>query len=115
MTRSVWKGIKLHQWYTEYPDRQASFEQLLNEPHGVIPLLDDEKDRLKAEYVTLHMNAMMISKGLNEEGDTKFKAKRIWYILLTEEKFYHNCKLVNDFCLRFLNRSLTLSALKYFY
>ena len=52
------------------------------------------------------MNARMISKGLNEEGDTKFKAERIWYILLTEEKFYHNCKLVNDFCLRFLNRSL---------
>ena len=91
---------------SEYLDRQASFEQLLNESHGVTPLLDDEKDRLKAEYVTLHLNAMMVSKKLNEEGYIELKAERIWYLLLTDEKYYHSCKFLNDFCLRFLIRSI---------
>ena len=90
----------------EYPDRQASFEQLLNESHGVTPLLDNEKDRLKAEYVTLHLNAMMVSKKLNEEGYIDLKAERIWYLLLTDEKYYHSCKFLNYFCLKFLNRSI---------
>ena len=91
---------------SEYLDRQALFEQLLNESHGVTPLLDGEKDRLKAEYVTLHLNAMMVSKKLNEEGYIELKADRLRYLLLTDEKYYHSCKFLNDFCLRFLNRCI---------
>ena len=75
-----------------YRERQESFDKLLNAPQGLLsPLLDDEKNRLNAEYVTLHLNAMVALKGLKEDSESKFKAERVWYILLSEEKFYRNC------------------------
>ena len=36
----------------ELEDRRQSFSKLLNTPHGIHPLLSDEKERLMAEYVT---------------------------------------------------------------
>ena len=35
----------------------------------------------------------------------KYFDKDMWYVLLTEEAFYKNCKYVNNFSLKFLNRS----------
>ena len=43
------------------------------------------------------------------QGVVKIKKKLpknyIWYKLLTDEKLFSNCKKVNEFALRFLNRS----------
>ena len=85
-------------------DRKDSFSQLLYLPHGIHPLVDSEKERLKAEYVTLLLNAESVMQRF--DGDNvKYTDKDIWYELLTEEKFYRNCKYVNHFSLKFLNRS----------
>lgn len=90
----------------EFHDRQESFEKLLDKLNGVNPLLDDEKRRLKAEYVTLHANAMVVLNELKPENEIKFITEKVWYNLLTQERFYRNCKLVNFHCLKFLNRTL---------
>ena len=90
----------------DYQDRKESFQKLLDLQDGINTLLDDEKERLKTEYVTLHMNAMMVLEDLKESCDTEFKIERVWYRLLTEEICYKNCKLVNFICLKYLNRSL---------
>ena len=36
----------------------------------------------------------------------RWTLQRIWYVLLTEKRYYENCLNVNDFALRFLTRSL---------
>lgn len=85
----------------EISDRKVAFEALLDEPHGLDILLSDEKTRLKSEYQTMLVNAseiMAMNDGLKKIED-------IWYIMLTEEKFYRNCKFLNYYALQFLNRS----------
>ena len=44
----------------EFEVRNDSFSKLLDEPHDINPLLPDEKQRLQAEYVTLHRNALTV-------------------------------------------------------
>ena len=88
----------------EFEDRRDAFSKLLNTPHGIHPLLNDEKERLKAEYVTLHMNAMDVIAKFGGNG-RKFTLEQVWYALLTEERYYNNCKFVNFITLKYLNRS----------
>ena len=87
----------------EFEDRKQSFECLLDLPHGSTPLLNDEKERLKAEYETLHLNAMTTLKNLDCTDRKSLIAT--WYTLLTDEKMYKDCKLVNHIALKYLNRS----------
>ena len=63
--------------------------------YGINPLLDDEKQRLCAEYVTLHKNAMTVLEDLKGDSETKFKLEKVRYVLLTEERYYRNYKFVN--------------------
>ena len=49
---------------------------------------------------------MVVLNEMNENIDTKFKSERVWYSLLTEEKYYRNCKFVNFYSLKLLNRSV---------
>ena len=58
--------------------------------YGINPLLDDEKQRLCAEYVTLHKNAMTVLKDLKGDSETKFKLEKVRYVLLTEERYYRS-------------------------
>ena len=89
---------------SEFEQRQESFKKLLDTPHGINPLLSDEKQRLAAEYVTLHRNAMTVLTAKRDDNG-KFNLEQIWYELLTEEMYYKNCKFVNFIALKFLNRS----------
>ena len=84
----------------EFPERKESFVQLLEFPCGINPLVNDEKVRLIAEYATLHQRVLHELK-----GDDALKLESLWYVLLTEEEYYKNCKFANHFCLHFLNRS----------
>ena len=88
----------------EFEQRRESFEKLMDTPHGINPLLNDEKQRLLAEYATLHRNAMTVLKAKRDDN-AKFNLEQIWYELLTEEIYYKNCKFVNFIALKFLNRS----------
>ena len=74
---------------------------LLDEPSGPVPLIEEEKARLKAEYTTLLLNSQDIQE--NSKVNTP---EDLWYVLLTEKRYYENCLNVNDFALRFLTRSL---------
>ena len=69
----------MNEW--ELEDRRQSFSKSLNTPHGIHPLLSDEKERLMAEYVTLHTNTMNVISTLKG----KFTLEQVWYILLTEK------------------------------
>ena len=77
---------------------------MLEEDSGPVPLVEAEKDRLKAEYTTLYLNAQDIIKETKSQSSTP---ENLWYTLLTERKYYEHCLLVaNDFAPRFLTRSL---------
>ena len=92
----------------DFHEREESFSRLLDMPNGLHPLLDGEKQLLKAEYVALHRNALYVTKRLSGTDPTKLKkftCEDIWYVSLTEDEFYKNCKFLNNFVLRFLNRS----------
>ena len=82
-------------------DRQAALEILMDCPFGPSPLLNEEKKRISAEYLTTVLNAEKVVKESNHE----ISQKDIWYELLTKENLYKNCKKLNAFALRFLNRS----------
>ena len=77
--------------------RREKFISFLDEKHSPVPLNEQEKERLKAEYATLLVHA-------EELSDLK-TVEAIWYKLLTEERYYENCKNVNEFALRFLTRT----------
>ena len=81
-------------------ERKLSFEKLLEEKSSAVPLKSDEKERLKAEYVTLQINASMIAKQPEVKTPEAF-----WYELLTIEQYYKTCINVNEFALRFLTRT----------
>ena len=87
----------------EFAERKQSFQKLMEMPFGINPLLNDEKERLQAEYVTLHRNALTVIEKLR--GDEAVKLEQVWYMLLTEKDYYNNCKFVNNYVLMFLNRS----------
>ena len=85
----------------EFIERRESFTKLLNLPFGISPLIHEEKERLNAEYITMHRNAQRIREQLEDNA----KIEKNWYVLLTESKYYENCKFINYFALQFLNRS----------
>ena len=85
----------------ENTDRSIAFELLLNMPCEINTLLDDEKSRLKNEYQTLLVNLCEVL----DKSKGKITSEGIWYKLLTEERYYKNCKFLNHFSLRFLTRS----------
>ena len=70
-------------------------------PTGPHPLVQDEKDRISSEYVTFALNAERVKR----ESPKTLSQTEIWYILLTEEKFYSQCKKFNQFALKIINRS----------
>ena len=88
-----------------YDTRMKAFEILMNCPFGPNPLLDDEKARLRAEFVTFMMNASKASEILKNEKPG-FTQTDLWYLLLTEEKLYTDCKYFIGFAVKFINRSL---------
>ena len=83
--------------------RENSFSPLLEEDSGPVPLVEAEKDHLKAEYTTLYLNAQDIIEETKSQLSTP---ENLWYTLLTERKYYEHCLLVNEFALRFLTQSL---------
>ena len=75
---------------------------------GPNPLLTEEKKRLSAEYVTLRINAQTVTSKLMGSGESEKKVSQndVWYELLTNPDMYGlDCKQVNFFALKFLNRS----------
>ena len=85
-------------------DQQNSLELLLEQPSGPVPLTTQEKERIKAEYVTLQHFAKDIEIKLLKQK-TKFHQEELWYNLLSKEEYFSNCLLVNEFALKFLTRT----------
>ena len=79
---------------------------------GPSPLLTEEKNRLSAEYITLCINAETIASKLKTESGKNASQNDVWYALLTHEDYYKNCKKVNAFALKFLNRSFNESVVE---
>ena len=81
-------------------ERKLRLEKLMQEKYGPVPLKDDEKARIHAEYVTL----MIPAKALRENAklDT---AEEYWYKLSTVQQYYENCPNINEFAFRFLTRT----------
>lgn len=95
-------------YQTSNDERKISFEKLLDEKSGPAPLKDDEKKRLKAEYVILLVNVEAVKE------NSKLKTpEAVWYELLTEENNYKTCINVNEFALRFLTRVSSIVDLAY--
>ena len=89
-------------------ERETAFGDLLDCPFGPTPLSSEEKDRLSAEFITMCLNASAIACELSERLKIKDHAlaHSVWFELLTNEQYYKSCQKVNNFALRFLNRSL---------
>ena len=79
---------------------------------GPSPLLTEEKNRLSAEYITLCINDETIASKLKTESGKNASQNDVWYALLTHEDYYKNCKKVNAFALKFLNRSFNESVVE---
>ena len=62
--------------------RENSFSLLLEEDSGPVTLVEAEKDRLKAEYSTLYLNAQDIIKEKKSQSGTP---ENLWYTLLLKE------------------------------
>ena len=81
-------------------NRKDSLGLLLDEKFGPVPLKQDEKERIQAEFITLLINAKELMKDPNLNSPEK-----VWYELLTNEKCYTKCLDINEFALRFLTRT----------
>ena len=79
----------------------------MDKPCGINTLLESEKVRLMAEYLTIYANATELLK-----SNSNIKIEELWYKLLTEEKYYRNCKFANHFILPFFTRSLNECVLE---
>ena len=84
--------------------QQKSLELLMEEPSGVVPLKIQEKERIKAEYVTLQHFAKDVEINLLKKK-SKFHQEELWYELLSTEEYYKNCLNINEFALKFLTRT----------
>ena len=62
--------------------RTNSFSLLLEEPSGPVPLIEEERARLRAEYTTLLLNSQDVQE--NSKANTP---EEIWYLLLTEKRY----------------------------
>ena len=85
--------------------RMVAFDNLLDCPAGPTPLLDNEKQKLKAEFLTFTLNVPDASATLNAEKNS-FTQTELWYKLLTNEEYYSNCQNFIAFAVRFLNRTI---------
>ena len=87
-------------------ERKVSFENHMDCKCGPNPLLEEERNRLYSEFVTLCLNAEQITTKLKAQNpDNPIIHKDVWYELLTNENMNKHCKNVNAFALTFLNRS----------
>ena len=84
---------------------QASLEKLMECSSGQVPLVEEEKSRIKAEYITFTVNAEKAIAEYQGEESQKISIKKLWYELLSKEQYYKHCKKFNAFPLLFLNRS----------
>ena len=91
----------------ELGERKESFSKLMDKPCGINTLSESEKVRLMAEYLTTYANATELLK-----SNSNIKIEELWYKLLTEEKYYRNCKFANHFILQFFTRSLNECVLE---
>ena len=85
--------------------RMIAFDNLLDCPAGPTPLLDNEKQRLKAEFLTFTLNVSDASATLNAEKNN-FTQTELWYKLLTNEEYYSNCQSFIAFAVRCLNPTI---------
>ena len=86
----------------ENESRKISFSKLLDQKFGPVPLKDDERTRLLAEYATLLVNVSQIKAKNNFDATS---SEKVWYELLTNKEYYEACLNINDFALRFLVRT----------
>ena len=68
---------------TSQPKLKNSFSLLLEEDSGPVPLVEAEKDHLKAENTNLYLNVQDIIKETKSQLSTP---ENLWYTLLTERK-----------------------------
>ena len=87
-------------------DRKQLFLFLLNRPCGIHPLLQEEKLHLEAEYKTMLVNVEILKVKFAQVKKNNPLENLIWYELLTNKKYYSDCKNLNSFALKFLTRSL---------
>ena len=81
--------------------RMDNFKRLMDHEHGPVPLRNEERNRLEAEFQTLLVVVALL------KSTTDFKtAKDIWIKLLVTEEHYSRLKFLNKFALRFLTRTL---------
>ena len=87
-------------------DRKQLFLFLLNRPCGIHPLLQEEKLHLEAEYKTMLVNVEILKVKFAQVKKNNPLENLIWYELLTNKKYYSDCKNLNSFALKILTRSL---------
>ena len=85
---------------------KKNLNDLLNIKVSPHPLLLDEKERIKKEYVTMLMNVDEVKEKLKIVHGNNLTSENIWYEILSNENYYENCKEINNFALRLLTRSL---------
>ena len=85
-------------------ERQASLKSLMECPFGPTPYVQEEKNRISAEYVTFQLNAERATNSL-KATKTDVSQSELWYELLTNEKYFKDTKKFNAFALLFLTRS----------
>ena len=90
--------------------RKISLEELMQEEFGPVPLMNDEKTCIHAEYVTLLVHVKEF-----RQTATLDTAEEFWYKLLTEQQYFENCLNSNDFALRLLTRAFNEYICIYIY
>ena len=83
--------------------RKKALQDLMECPFGPAPLVQEEKQRILAEYVTFFLNVQTLVEPENDPET--FSHSALWYQLLTNPTFFEHCKRFNAFALRLLNRS----------
>ena len=74
--------------------RKASFEKLMACPVGPSPLIEEERARLRSEYNSFLINVKDVISTLKIIKPT-YSQSDLWYLLLTEPKFYEHTKYFN--------------------
>ena len=74
---------------------------LLDLPVYPHKLVQEEKDRIRAEFLSFLINGEKVK----ESSTKKLTQTELWYILLTEEHYYKQCYFFNAFALQLINRS----------
>ena len=82
-------------------NRKRALDKLMNCHSGPVPLLTEEKNRIKAEFVTF----LVIVPKAKSDMHKSYTQTDFWYTLLTTEEYYQNCKYFIDYSLKFLNRT----------